>query len=355
MRVGRISGETVRVGSRSYTFDWIDDWARFPQSASARLGWAHPGMATTTAGEVITCHPGEPSMLVFDKQGVLVRTIQTGLSEVHGITVVKEGMTEYLWVADPGSKRKPELGYEYAQPRQNGQVVKMTSDGQVVAHIGAPDLPKYRAGTFAPTCVAVNEERHGGNGDVWVADGYGENLVHRYSRFSKSGEYLGTISGGEGLGGPFATPHGVWFDTRRSEPELYVADRGNRRIQAFDSDGQFKRTFGHDFLSSPSAFALLDRDVLVVAELRARLALVDRDDRLIDYVGADEAVCERPGWPNAKNAAGEVVRPPSLTAGKFNSPHGLAADLEGNLYVAEWLIGGRYTQLLRLGASYDPA
>ncbi len=66
-------------------------------------------------------------------------------------------------------------------------------------------------------------------------------------------------------------------------------------------------------------------------------------------------MCERPGWPNAKNAAGEVVRPPSLTAGKFNSPHGLAADLEGNLYVAEWLIGGRYTQLLRLGASYDPA
>ena len=38
----------------------------------------------------------------------------------------------------------------------------------------------------------------------------------------------------------------------------------------------------------------------------------------------------------------------SLTPGKFNSPHGLAADGDGNVYVAEWLIGGRYTQLKRV-------
>jgi DNA-binding beta-propeller fold protein YncE len=345
----------VRVGSGPYTFDWIDDWARVPHTDSTRLGWAHPGMATTEAGDVIACHPSEPSILVFDRHGALLRTMPTALTEGHGITVVKEGATEFLWVADPGSKRKPELGYESAVPRQNGRVVKMALDGQIVAHIEAPELPNYRAGTFAPTCVAVNEERHGGNGDVWVADGYGENLVHRYSRFNKNGEYLGTISGNEGLGGRFTTPHGLWFDPRRSEPELYVADRGNRRIQVFDPQGQFKRTFGQDFLSSPSAFALLDGETLVVAELRARLALVDRDDRLIAYIGADEAVCDRPGWPNAKNTAGEAVRPASLTPGKFNSPHGLAADVAGNLYVGEWLIGGRYTQLLRVAPPHDPA
>lgn len=345
----------VRVGSGSLTFDWIDDWARVPQSASTRVGWAHPGMATTETGDVITCQTSEPSILVFDRQGALLRTIATALTEGHGITVVKEAATEYLWIADPGSKRQPELGYESAVPRQNGRVVKMTLDGQVVAQIEAPELPNYRAGTFAPTCVAVNEERHGGNGDVWVADGYGENLVHRYSRFSKAGEYLGTISGGQHPGGPFLTPHGLWFDTRRSEPELYVADRANHRIQVFDPQGQFKRTFGEHFLSSPSAFALLDGETLVVAELRARLALVDPDDRLIAYLGADEAVCDRPGWPNARNSAGEAIRPPSLTPGRFNSPHGLAADLDGNLYVAEWLIGGRYIQLLRVATPHHPA
>ena len=144
----------------------------------------------------------------------------------------------------------------------------MTLDGQIVVQVDAPDLPIYRDATFAPTCVAVNEERHGGNGDVWVADGYGQSLVHRYSRFDKHGEYLGTIGGDESAPAPFATPHGLWFDRRGAEPELYVADRGNRRVQVYDSEGVFKRRFGQDFLSSPSAFAQLDKETLVVAELR---------------------------------------------------------------------------------------
>jgi hypothetical protein len=36
-----------------------------------------------------------------------------------------------------------------------------------------------------------------------------------------------------------------------------------------------------------------------------------------------------------------------LEAGKFNSPHGMAIDGKGNLYVAEWLIGGRFTKLAK--------
>jgi hypothetical protein len=340
--------ERVRVGTGTHIFDWLDNWAGVPDSPAARIGWAHPGMVTTAAGEVVTCHPSEPTLLFFDPHGALLRSIATSLTEAHGITVVQEGATEYLWVADPGSKRQPELGYESALPRTNGQVVKMDLDGQVVVTIAAPDLPIYRAGTFAPTSVAVNEERHGGNGDVWVADGYGESVVHRFARFSKNGEYLGTLDGEDRVDGRFATPHGLWFDTRKSEPELYVADRGNRRIQVFDAEGRFKRLFGQDFLSSPSAFAGLNDGTLVVAELRARLAVLDPDDRLIGYLGADEAVCGRPGWPNARTAAGEIVRPTSLTPGKFNSPHGLAADRAGNVYVAEWLIGGRVTQLQRV-------
>src|SRR5438309_11947788 len=106
--------------------------------------------------------------------------------------------------------------------------------------------------------------------------------------------YWSEVGGAHAPGGAFATPHGLWFDTRKAEPELYVADRSNRRIQVFDPEGQFKRSFGQDFLSSPSAFVLLDDDTLVVAELRARLALVDRDDRLIGYLGDDEAVGDGP-------------------------------------------------------------
>jgi hypothetical protein len=42
-----------------------------------------------------------------------------------------------------------------------------------------------------------------------------------------------------------------------------------------------------------------------------------------------------------------LVRPTDLDPGKFNSPHGVAADEHGNLFVVEWLIGGRYTKLAK--------
>ena len=37
----------------------------------------------------------------------------------------------------------------------------------------------------------------------------------------------------------------------------------------------------------------------------------------------------------------------ALEEGRFNSPHGVAVDPGGSIYVAEWLIGGRYVKLAR--------
>jgi hypothetical protein len=334
----------IEVGGRTYT--WLDNWAKLPDTASARTGWAHPGLAVSAADEVFTYHPGDPQVLVFDRDGALLRSIATGLTEGHGITLSREGDVDYLWIADSGAKRRPDADYGYHHGPSGGQVVKMTLDGQVVLTLETPLLDVYREGRYQPTSVAVNEERFGGNGDVWVADGYGQSYVHRYRRFSKRGEYLGSISGEEG-GGRFATPHGLWIDTRKAEPELYVADRGNHRIQVYDVEGAFKRVVGAEFLSSPSAFAR-DGDFLVVAELRARLAILDGDDRLVGYLGDNEAVCAKPGWPNMLDDRGIPTRTNRLAPGKFNSPHGVGVDGDGHIYVAEWLIGGRMTKLVRV-------
>jgi hypothetical protein len=38
-------------------------------------------------------------------------------------------------------------------------------------------------------------------------------------------------------------------------------------------------------------------------------------------------------------------------AGLFNSPHGVAFDSRGNLYVVEWLAPGRLTKLARVPAA----
>ena len=86
---------------------------------------------------------------------------------------------------------------------------------------------------------------------------------------------------------------------------------------------------------------------MIVAELEARLAVIDIDDRLVTYLGENTSVVDVDGWPNNLNEEGEPVRTRLLEPGKFNAPHGVATDADGNIYVAEWGIGGRYEKLLK--------
>lgn len=320
----------MRIGSGRHTYEWIDSWAQLPDSPQRRAGWAHHGMATTSTGQVVTFHPGEPRILVFEPDGTLVRSVEVEVANAHGLCLVNEEGRDLLWLADNGA----------AGP---AQVIKVDLNGRTLERLERPDLPCYREGRYAPTAVAVHEARFGGNGDVWVADGYGQSIIHRYDA---QGHYLSSITGEEGAAGLFRTPHGLFVDRRKEEPELYIADRANRRIQVYDLEGRYKRSFGADVLSSPSAFAADPASgSLIVAELRARLAVLDPDDRLVGYLGENEAVCALPGWPNMKDEMGQTVRTTRLEPGRFNSPHGIAADAAGNLYVTEWLIGGRYTKL----------
>ena len=333
----------MRIGSGTNVYEWIDQWAKIPASESSVNGWAHHGVVVTESGDVITFHPGDSTILVLDGSGGVIRTWDLPVADAHGITLVKEGTVEHLWIADNGLKCQYQLGYEYSPSTEpySGQVVKTSLDGDILTTLPKPDIAVYREGNYSPTFVAVNEERYGGNGDIWVADGYGESYVHR---FNKTGQYVQSINGEEGRTGRFNCPHGIFIDWRKDEPELYVADRTNQRVQVYDLDGKFKRAFGSGFLSSPSGF-VTHGDIMIVAELRARLAVLDREDNLVCYLGDNEEVFSVDGWPNNKNENGEIVASTLLKPGKFNSPHGMAVDSQGNLFIAEWLIGGRITKL----------
>lgn len=334
----------ARVGHGDHRFDWHEGWAEVPWPAEASIGWAHHGLAITAAGELVGFHPERSEVLFFDRDGRMLRSWTTGLSDGHGITVVEEGGEERLWIADPGAKmrRAANGAYEPDPCSGQGQVVEFSLDGEEILRLGLPPMGVYDSGPYAPTSVAVDEQRFGGTGDIWVADGYGQSWVHRYRA---DGTYLAGLSGEEGGAGRFNCPHAVFIDRRRGEPELYVADRSNARVQVYDLDGSWRRVVGEGFLDSPSAFASHGQS-LVVGELYARLAVLGPDDELVCYLGENGEVCGLPGWPNAMGEGGHPVRTPHLRAGRFNSPHGLAIDAGGNLYVAEWLIGGRMVKLV---------
>ncbi|MCG3178667.1 MAG: hypothetical protein BIFFINMI_00995 [Phycisphaerae bacterium] len=310
----------MQIGEGSFKYEWIDNWARIPATPSGRENGRTHGVEVAGDGRVVVFNQADPAVLIFSPDGKLLSSWGDRFAGAHGLTLVNEGGTDYLWLTDQGT----------------GEVVKTTLDGKTVLNIRRPDHAVYASGAkYSPTWVAVHEQRRGGNGDVWVTDGYGSSHVHRYDR---AGGYLGTINGGEGRAGPFKCPHAIWFDDRNGEAELFVADRGNRRVQVYDPEGRYKRVFGADALTSPCAFASHD-GLLIVPELRARLTIIDPDEKVVCRLGTNEAVCDIRGWPNHE---AKLIQP-----GRFNSPHDAVADADGNIYVVEWIIGGRISKLVR--------
>ena len=220
------------------TFDWAD-LSAIPEAANS---WAHNGIAVTGAGELFGFHAGRP--VTFDRSGHVSRSVRCGLTEGHGITLVREGKDEFLWVSDPGFVFEVGLDVgdeEWARVFGKGvhvesrppRVVKMTLDGEILVELPIPPRrpasPPGIMGEYCPCGTAVNQERFGGNGDIWVADGYGSSLVHR---FDSEGNHRSTLTGEEG-GGRFLAPMPSSSTGEATRPRSSISQTG--RIVAFRS------------------------------------------------------------------------------------------------------------------------
>jgi hypothetical protein len=306
----------MTLSAGPYTFEWIEGWGTLPAPSPGSDGRTH-GVAVTADGRVVVFRQGTPAVLFLAEDGQVLDA-WGDFPGAHGLTLVEEDGEECLWLTD----------------ETTGEVVKTTLHGEPLLRLDRPDHPAFKASPYAPTWVAVHERRHGGTGDVWVADGYGASLVHHYR---EDGTYVGTLTGEEGAGA-FDCPHAVWVELRGAEPELFVADRGNRRLQALGlRTGAWRTVEGGLHLP---CVGLPYGEGMLVPELSARLTFLSAEGKPLGYLGANETVCGLPGWPDLN---GELVR-----AGRFNSPHSATADARGTVYVVEWIRGGRLTKLRRL-------
>ena len=76
-----------------------------------------------------------------------------------------------------------------------------------------------------------------------------------------------------------------------------------------------------------------------------QIPIIDKNNGFAGYIFPGDSHIQTAGWPNESVGGQEIIRPSKLNKEEFNSPHGLTADKDGNLYIAEWLIGGRITKL----------
>lgn len=236
---GGSSGAPEPGAAPGITYEVVHGWPELPPGEI--LGQA-TGVDVDSHGDVFVFHragrtwttpfPSEPistpTVWVFDgATGQFLRSWGAGLFIMpHGLTVDAD---DNLWLTDVGLH----------------QVFKFTPDGRLLMKLGEAGTPGADAGHFnLPTDVAVLDD-----GSVLVSDGYGNTRV---AKFTADGTFL-TSWGTPGTGpGQFNLPHGIEVD---AAGRVFVADRGNSRVQVFDAGGQFLSEWRGEEIGRPYAVA----------------------------------------------------------------------------------------------------
>ncbi len=205
------------------------------------------GVATNSRGDVFvytrTGHPtitigtarpfahGGSRLFQFDRSGKFVREIG---KDSYGFMVaaqVRVDPGDNIWVVD-------EMTNMVIKFDPQGRVAMLL--GRKAENVNVPARPG-RAGNGAgqptdlfdrPTDVAWDAA-----GNIYVADGLGN---ARVAKFDKNGRFVKSW-GKKGMAtGEFADVRGIAVD---AQGNVYAADGGNKRIQVFDNDGNFKAAF----------------------------------------------------------------------------------------------------------------
>ena len=250
-------------------------------------------------------------ILKFDRaSGRLLTSFGAGMFAFpHGLHVDRDGN---VWVTDGQRSKDATRGH---------QVFKFTPQGKVLMTLG-------KAGVAGDGPDALNEPNDvitAPNGDIFVSEGHSgqnpkppPNTVGRITKFTRDGKFVKTWGRLGSAPGEFRTPHALAFDSRG---RLFVADRGNHRIQIFDQDGKLLDTW-YQFSRVSGLF-------------------IDRNDTL-HAIDSESNPMRHPGWKTG-------VRIGSTTEDRvlaFITPHetggyegaageGVAVDFDGNVYAAE--------------------
>lgn len=316
----------VTVGSGEHTYECIHDWGLDGLPKGHNYGGASHGTAVDSSGLIyITHHGGPGSIYVFDADAKFVRSMgEFHQSGGHGIDIRKENGDEYIYLAPNNS------AMDFVKMTLKGEVLWKRNRDAISKETGKYEDPSM---TFRPTNTSFRPD-----GGYYLGDGYGSNFIFQ---FDKNDKFVRTVGGTGEEDGKFRTPHGQWLDDRDGTAKLVVADRANKRLQWFDMDGQHLKTL--DGFLFPADVDIRG-EVMAVPDLHARITLLDKDNKVIVQLGDDEE------WRQAVLADNFKMRGQRdrWQPGKFVHPHDACFDKDGNIFVAEWVVTGRVTKLVKV-------
>jgi len=169
-------------------------------------------------GHIVVLHRGPQAIMEFDRDGRFLRAFGEGLfRRSHSLTIDADGN---YWTTDFATH----------------VVLKLSPAGEVLLTLGTVGQAgnwDEAAGTRLfnePNDVAFDSA-----GNIYISQGHGRGDP-RIMKFDPAANFVMAWGVRGSLPGDFAVPHSLAID---ANDLIYVADRENRRIQVFDTDGRF--------------------------------------------------------------------------------------------------------------------
>jgi sugar lactone lactonase YvrE len=238
--------------------------------------YTRTGHPYATLGDNRTFYRGGSRLFQFDQTGKFVRELGQDVYGFNAAIGLRVDPQDNVWTIDEGANqvvkfdaegrialvlgRKPET--ISVRPGSGGRGSPPPGAGRGAGAGGAPGVQGGGAGggrggaigppgsgtpgsSFSrPTDVAWDKA-----GNIYVADGIGTN--NRIVKLDREGRFIkhwGSTGSGQGQ---FNGIKGLAID---AQGNVYAADRGNRRIQVFDSEGNFKTEFSN--IGMPQAICI---------------------------------------------------------------------------------------------------
>ena len=210
------------------------------------------GVAVNSKGHVFVFSRGNSTgaaygasaaqLLEFDADGKFVREIGHNLYAWSFAHAVRVDHQDNIWVADKGSDMVIKFNPEGRVAMVFGRKQEASDEGTGPLKHPNPPLPPVD-GMFRQ----VTDMAWDAAGDTFISDGY---INSRVAKFDKDGNWVKSWGEPGSGAGQFRTPHNIAVDAAGN---VYVADRGNSRIQVFDGDGNYLRQIQIEVPAPPDA------------------------------------------------------------------------------------------------------
>jgi DNA-binding beta-propeller fold protein YncE len=221
------------------------------------------GLGVDSMDNLFVLRHERPFVLVFDKTGKHLRSWNGDFKTPHGLRIDAK---DHVWIADVG----------------NHLVRKFAADGKLLLTLGTKNRPGVTQRRFDQPADAIA----GADGAVYVADGYGNS---RIVKFSEAGKFVREWGKEGDAEGQFDIPHAVAWDPAG---KLYVGDRENSRVQIFDGDGKHLATWKN--VGFPYGLYRRDDKTYLADGETGEIRILDKDGTTLTSWNARQGTEDRP-------------------------------------------------------------